>query len=150
VRLLASAVLVAALAACSPSDRDTPRILKRAASLRWMPLPETAAAGPRGVYVNSEVPRILIASSPAGAAVSIGGKPAGTTPLEIETRLLLTDVKGEACTLDVKLDGEPADVAGYALRFEAASRYEGVTPDEIPPPLPSRDLWIYLVVKRRP
>jgi hypothetical protein len=115
-----------------------------------MPLPNVPSSTVGGVFVNSEVPRLLVATAPSGAEVFLEERLLGTTPFETETRNLLTDVKGAPFPMQVKIRGSDVPIAAYGLRYEAAMRLEGVSPDDLPPPLPNRDLWLYLVVKKQP
>jgi len=140
------AVVLLALIACDRGDPTSERILKRAKHLRWLPLPNVERPGAaEGTFVNAEVPKILVVSSPP-ATVVVKGKAIGLTPCEVDTKDLLTDGTGDPFPIQLTQNGVELAIGGFALSYEAALFYEGV-PRDLPEILKSRGLWLYLVAK---
>lgn len=153
--LLPPAALAAMLPLGGPAcDRSEDRFIegldKRANALSLFALPQMPDPNvPKSIFVHSRVPKLLVATNPPGAMLRIKGGAPVQAPAELDTSIFLIRSGGDEVIfpIEVLVDGKVASITRFALRFEAANIQYKVTTSDLPDPLPSRDLWLYLSVE---
>ncbi|MFN0206846.1 MAG: PEGA domain-containing protein [Planctomycetota bacterium] len=144
-------LLVLLIIGCSdPDSAWRGSFSKRANALRLFPLPSTGDPNvPNAVFVNSNVKKILIVTQPPGATVKINGAVAGITPCDVNTaEIVCQDMNRRFISfpMEFTIGGDARKVERFALRYEAANVWVKTSQQELPDPLPSRDLWFYAVL----
>lgn len=148
----ALAIPLGATACTRGADDDAAGLARRASALKLFALPRLGDPNvPAAVFVHSRVPSILVATARPGILLKINGQVAGSTPLEVPTRVFTHERANDpSAPFPVEFYKNANDMsrplrpARFALRFEAANLNIHVPQNEIPEELLKRDLWFFV------